>query len=106
MDASEMTAKMIPLAKIAELRKLKRSHGLKTREEYEKAKDDFIATRNPVLQVVLGSRWDSGLGYGLGFSGMCCAGSTPVSWISRGSLLRGSKATGRATSQARWGHNA
>ena len=42
-----MTAKMIPLAKIAKLRKLKRSHGLKTREEYEKAKEDFIATRNP-----------------------------------------------------------
>src|SRR6266481_3413565 len=37
---------MILLAKVMELRGQRR-HGLKTREEYERIKQDFIATRNP-----------------------------------------------------------
>src|SRR6266481_7153794 len=37
---------MILLAKVMELRGQRR-HGLKTREEYERIKQDFVATRNP-----------------------------------------------------------
>jgi len=43
----ETVAKMIPLAKIAELRDSRWRHGLKSREDYKKAKGIFIATQNP-----------------------------------------------------------
>src|SRR6266481_4933630 len=71
--------------------------------QWESTVEKPVADREALLRVMSGSCQDSGLGYGLGFSGTCCTGSTPVSWISRGSSPRGSKATGRATSQARWG---
>src|SRR6266481_7818245 len=45
-DAPKTIAKMISLAKIAELRESKQGHGLKDREDYERAKGNFIATRN------------------------------------------------------------
>ena len=46
-DTPEITAKTIPLTKTAKLRRSQRSHGLKIRDEYDKAKEDFIATKNP-----------------------------------------------------------
>jgi len=46
-DTPETIAKTIPLTKTAELRRSQRSHGLKTRNKYDKTKEDFIATKSP-----------------------------------------------------------
>ena len=43
----ETIAKMIHLATIVELRMSHWRHSLKSREDYNKAKKDFIATKNP-----------------------------------------------------------
>ena len=47
VECPETTAKTIPLATVTELRTSHRRHGLKNREDYDKAKKDFIATKNP-----------------------------------------------------------
>jgi len=46
-DAPKTIAKTISLAKIAKLRESKWGHSLKDREDYKRAKGNFIATRNP-----------------------------------------------------------
>ena len=38
---------MIPLATVMELRMSHQRHSLKNREDYDKAKKDFIAMKNP-----------------------------------------------------------
>ena len=43
----ETIAKTIPLAMIVELRTSHQRHGLKSREDYDKAKKNFIVTKNP-----------------------------------------------------------
>src|SRR6266481_4944992 len=45
----QKTAMTIPLVKIAELRG-QRKYGLKTRDNYKRTKQDFIATQNPGTQ--------------------------------------------------------
>ena len=45
-DTPKTIAKTISLAKVAELRESKWGHGLKDREDYKRAKRNFIATRN------------------------------------------------------------
>ena len=42
----QKTATTIPLVKIAELRG-QQKYGLKTRDDYKRTKQDFIATQNP-----------------------------------------------------------
>ena len=43
----ETIAKTIPLATIVEPRTSHQRHGMKSREDYNKAKKDFIVTKNP-----------------------------------------------------------